>query len=103
MWSSPPTGLPKVTRKDYSVALNGTGSGVDDPDQHSMRNYGGGVGSNYTRVCTPELDKELEPKTAEAQEKPRGAGVWQIDRSCGGWRSADQSFTAHARDMWRRM
>lgn len=24
---------PKMTRKDYAIALNNTGNGVDDPDQ----------------------------------------------------------------------
>jgi len=28
----------KVTRKDYTVAQNGTGSGVDDPDQQFYEN-----------------------------------------------------------------
>jgi peptide/nickel transport system substrate-binding protein len=29
----------KVTRKDYAVALNNTGAGVDDPDQMFFENY----------------------------------------------------------------
>ena len=38
----------KVTRKDYSVAVNGTGSGVDDPDQQFYENYACGSDRNYS-------------------------------------------------------
>src|ERR1051326_8456317 len=44
----------KVTRKDYIVAMNGTGSGVDDPDQQFYENYACGSARNYTRYCNPE-------------------------------------------------
>ena len=47
----------KVTRKDYSVALNTTGSGVDDPDQQFYENYACGSDRNYSGYCNPELDK----------------------------------------------
>jgi len=49
-----------VTRKDYSVAVNGTGSGVDDPDQQFYENY----------VCgSMEPDQEKRKKL-----------VWKMDR-----------------------
>ena len=47
-----------MTRKDYTVALNGTGSGVDDPDQQFYENYACGSDRNYSGYCNPELDKD---------------------------------------------
>src|SRR5947207_11623147 len=46
----------KVTRKDYIVAMNGTGSGVDDADQQFYENYSCGWARNYSRYCNSEPD-----------------------------------------------
>jgi peptide/nickel transport system substrate-binding protein len=70
----------KVTRKDYSVALNGTGSGVDDPDQQFYENYACGSDRNYSGYCNPELDKQFERQSMEADQEKRKKLVWQIDR-----------------------
>src|SRR6202040_1434513 len=53
----------KVTRKDYTVALNNTGSGVDDPDQQFFENYACGSLRNYSGYCNPELDKQFEEQS----------------------------------------
>jgi peptide/nickel transport system substrate-binding protein len=70
----------KVTRKDYSVALNGTGSGVDDPDQQFYENYACGSDRNYSGYCNPELDKQFDRQSAEADQEKRKKLVWEIDR-----------------------
>src|SRR6516165_10143240 len=70
----------KVTRKDYSVALNGTGSGVDDPDQQFFENYACGSDRNYSGYCNPELDKEFDRQSVEADQEKRKKLVWEIDR-----------------------
>jgi peptide/nickel transport system substrate-binding protein len=70
----------KVTRKDYSVALNGTGSGVDDPDQQFYENYACGSDRNYSAYCNPELDKEFDRQSAESDQEKRKKLVWEIDR-----------------------
>jgi peptide/nickel transport system substrate-binding protein len=70
----------KVTRKDYSVAANGTGSGVDDPDQQFYENYACGSDRNYSGYCNPELDKEFDRQSAEADQEKRKKLVWEIDR-----------------------
>jgi len=70
----------KVTRKDYSVALNGTGSGVDDPDQQFYENYACGSDRNYSGYCNPELDKEFDRQSVEADQEKRKKLVWEIDR-----------------------
>src|SRR6266478_3750648 len=48
---------PKVNRRDYTVALNLTGNGIDEPDQNFYENYVCGAEGNYNKYCNPELDK----------------------------------------------
>src|SRR5437870_9340294 len=66
----------KVTRKDYSVALNGTGGGVDDPDQQFYENYACGSDRNYSGYCNPDLDKEFDRQSAESDQEKRKKLVW---------------------------
>ena len=70
----------KVTRKDYSVAVNGTGSGVDDPDQQFYENYACGSDRNYSGYCNPEIDKEIDRQSIEPDQEKRKKLVWEIDR-----------------------
>ncbi len=70
----------KVTRKDYMVGLNATGSGVDDPDQQFYENYACGSARNYTGYCNKELDKEFDQQSAETDQGKRKKLVWEIDR-----------------------
>src|SRR5499427_4579723 len=70
----------KVTRKDYTVALNATGGGVDDPDQQFYENYACGSDRNYSGYCNPEIDKEFDRQSAEADPEKRKKLVWEIDR-----------------------
>src|SRR5438874_2730127 len=70
----------KVTRKDYTVAQNGTGSGVDDPDQQFYENYACGSPRNYSGYCNPELDKKFDEQSMEADQDKRRKLVWEIDR-----------------------
>jgi peptide/nickel transport system substrate-binding protein len=70
----------KVTRKDYIVAMNGTGSGVDDPDQQFYENYACGSARNYSGYCNPELDKKFNEQSAMSDQDKRKRLVWEIDR-----------------------
>jgi peptide/nickel transport system substrate-binding protein len=71
---------PKVQRKDYAVALNLTGTLVDDPDAMLYENYAcGGVG-NYNGYCNPEIDKLIERQSMEADQEKRRTLVWEIER-----------------------
>jgi peptide/nickel transport system substrate-binding protein len=70
----------KVTRKEYQVGLNLTGSGVDDPDQNFYENYKCGSERNYTGYCNPELDKLFDAQSAETDAENRLKLVWEIDR-----------------------
>src|ERR1700751_3479333 len=57
--------LPRLLRKDYTVALNLTGNGLDEPDQTLYENFTCGAEGNYDGYCNSELDKMVEQKSME--------------------------------------
>src|SRR5271157_3525883 len=57
--------FPKIYRKDYTIAINGTESGVDDPDQQFYENFVCGAVRNYTGYCNPEVDKLIDQRSEE--------------------------------------
>jgi len=70
----------KVARKDYSVGLNLTGMGVDDPDVNFYENYTCNSERNYTKYCNPELEKVIDQQSRESDLEKRRKLVWQIER-----------------------
>jgi peptide/nickel transport system substrate-binding protein len=72
--------FPKIYRKDYTIAINGTESGVDDPDQQFYENFVCGAVRNYTGYCNPEVDKLIDRQSAEADPAKRKQLVWEIER-----------------------
>ena len=71
---------PKVMRGDYTVALNLTINGLDDPDQTLYENFTCGAEGNYDRYCNPELDKMVDRQSMEFDQKKRKELVWAIER-----------------------
>jgi len=71
---------PKLMRKDYSVGLNVSETGVDDPDQQFYENYVCGSDRNYTGYCNPEVDKLIDRQSMEADARKRKELVWEIER-----------------------
>jgi len=72
--------FPRLNRKDFTVALNFTGNGIDDPDQNFYENYVCGAEGNYIKYCNPELDKLVDRQSMEANQDKRKALVWEIER-----------------------
>ena len=70
----------KVSRKDFAVALNLTGSGIDDPDQQFYENYACGSQRNYSNYCSPEIDALVDKQSIEPDFEKRRKMVWEIDR-----------------------
>jgi peptide/nickel transport system substrate-binding protein len=70
----------KVTRHDYAVALNATGSGVDDPDQQFYENYKCGSARNYSAYCNKELDALFDKQSEMSDQEKRKKLVWEIDK-----------------------
>ena len=71
---------PKMMRKDYIVALNLTGSTVDDPDQMLYENYACGAEGNYNGYCNPAIDKLIDEQSREEDQAKRKQLVWAIER-----------------------
>jgi peptide/nickel transport system substrate-binding protein len=72
--------FPKIARKDYTIAGNLTGSGVDDPDAYFYEHYACGSERNYTNYCNPELEKMYEQQSIEPDQAKRKKLVWEIDK-----------------------
>ena len=70
----------KVARKDYTVGLNLTGIGVDDPDAALVENYTCKSERNYTQYCNPEVDKAIFAQSMETDRAKRHAMVVDIQK-----------------------
>jgi peptide/nickel transport system substrate-binding protein len=71
---------PKIMRKDYTVALGVTASGLDDPDQQFYENYVCGAERNDNGYCNPEIDKLVDRQSMEPDLQKRRELVWEIER-----------------------
>ena len=72
--------FPKVVRKDYTIGLNLTGNGIDDPDQTLYENYKCGSDSNYDGYCNPEVDRLVDAQSVETDLARRKQMVLEIER-----------------------
>ena len=70
----------KIQRKDYSVGMNLTGVGVDDPDVNFFENFHSTSDRNYTAYKNPEVDKLIEQQSAETDREKRKRLVWEIEK-----------------------
>ena len=64
----------------YTVGLNVTESGVDDPDSQFYENYVCGARAQYTGYCNPEVDRLVDRQSMEADPEKRKQLVWEIER-----------------------
>jgi peptide/nickel transport system substrate-binding protein len=88
--------FPRLYRKDFTVALNFTGNGVDDRDQNFYENYACGAEGNYIKYCNSELDRLIDQQSMEPNQEKRKALVWAIERKLAedGVRPVIMYFTA---------
>jgi len=70
----------RAIRRDYSVALNLTGSGVDDPDVTLAEGYACKSERNYTNYCNPQVERLLAEQSQEVDQSKREQLVWQIEK-----------------------
>jgi peptide/nickel transport system substrate-binding protein len=75
-----PQWYPRMMRKDYQVALNLTGSTVDDPDQTFYENFTCGAEGNYNGYCNHEIDKLIDRQSMEPDQQKRKQLAWTIER-----------------------
>ena len=73
--------FPKVMRKDYTIGLNLTGNGVDDPGPDtSTRTTPAARSAITTGYCNPEIDKLVDQQSMESDQEKRKELVWEIER-----------------------
>ena len=70
----------RLTKRDYTLAFNLTGSGGDDPDIQFYENYVCGASRNFSGYCNPEIDKLIDRQSMETDFQKRRQMVWEIDR-----------------------
>jgi peptide/nickel transport system substrate-binding protein len=70
----------RVGRGDYMVALNLTGTGVDDPDVTMLEGYLCKSDRNYTKYCNKEVDELIYAQSREIDVAKRKEIVWQIEK-----------------------
>lgn len=70
----------RIGRKDYQIALNLTGFGVDDPDVNFFENFSCGSQRNYTAYCNPELNDLFKKQAGISDLEERKKLVWEIDK-----------------------
>jgi peptide/nickel transport system substrate-binding protein len=71
---------PKVTRRDYMVGLENTGTAVvDDPDQQLYESYACDSDRNFTGYCNRQLEEQFRRQSAETDQEKRKQLVWDID------------------------
>ena len=70
----------RLQRQDFTVAMNLTAAGVDDPDVMLAAGFGCKSETNFTKYCNPEVDRLLATQSAERDIGKRRQLVWQIER-----------------------
>jgi peptide/nickel transport system substrate-binding protein len=70
----------KVARGDYSIGLNLTAAGLDDPDVNFYENYACGSERNYTNYCNPAVDQLIDRQSQETDPVKRKAVVWEVEK-----------------------
>ena len=70
----------KVARGEYSVGMNLTGLGVDDPDVNFYENYACGSERNYSKYCNADVDKMIDRQSQETDHATRKKLVWEVEK-----------------------
>ena len=71
---------PLATRREYQIAANLTGLGVDDPDANFYENYACGSSRNYGGYCDEQLMRLIDRQSQEVDVQKRQGLVWQIQK-----------------------
>jgi len=71
---------PLATRREYQIAANLTGLGVDDPDANFYENYACGSSRNYSGYCDEQITRLIDQQSQEIDPQKRLTLVWQIQR-----------------------
>ena len=69
----------RLNRKEYTLGVNATGNGVDDPDQTFFENFACRSSRNYTGYCNAEIEKLFDVQSTERDTEKRRQLVQEID------------------------
>jgi len=70
----------RLFKRDYSVALNLAGAGIDDPDGVLKMGFSSRSDANFSKYSDPEVDRLLEEQSQESDPVKRKQIVWRIER-----------------------
>jgi peptide/nickel transport system substrate-binding protein len=70
----------RLFKKDYSVALNLAGAGIDDPDGVLKMGFACKSEANFSQYCNLEVERLLDQQSQEPDAEMRKALVWRIER-----------------------
>jgi peptide/nickel transport system substrate-binding protein len=70
----------KVARRDFTLGMNLTGNGLDDPDQTLYENYACGSENNYDGYCNKAVDEMIDTQSREFDQNKRKQMVWALER-----------------------
>jgi peptide/nickel transport system substrate-binding protein len=71
--------VPKLTRKDFMIALSTMGRAVDEPDTNFYYNYSCSSKRNYSGFCNAEFEKLIDQQSVETDVEKRKRMVWQLE------------------------
>lgn len=71
---------PTITRKEFQIAANLTGLGIDDPDPVYYENYACGSPRNYTGYCDDQITALIDRQSQELDPRKRRALVGDLQR-----------------------
>ena len=93
--------FPKITRKEYQIGLNLTGSSVDDPDQQFYENYDA-ARSATTAATATRRSTSLPTSNRPSPTRPSGSrSSGKSTASCRRTRPARSSCTTSAATCWQ--
>jgi peptide/nickel transport system substrate-binding protein len=71
---------PMATRKEFLIAANLTGLGIDDPDANFYENYACGSPRNYGGYCNEQVMSLIDKQSQETDAQKRLSIVWDIQK-----------------------
>ena len=89
----------RLFKKDYSVALNLAGAGIDDPDGVLKMGFACKSEANFSQYCNPEVDKLLDQQSQEPDLAKRKATVVEDRTHPGRGRRTADHLPRHRGDV----
>ncbi len=98
---------PTVTRREFQIAANLTGLGIDDPDAIFYENYSCDSPRNYPGYCNEHITRLIDQQSQELDAKKRVQMVWDIQRKLEetaarpimGWRINHYAHWPHVKNL----